>query len=102
MGYLASRHKKSKNLILKNLKLLLHDKSMFVRSTACAAICNIFHSTNDEEIISLFEDIIQSDPNDEVKVAATECIKLVKSDHEHKKENLPQIDQSTNQQKLRN
>ena len=33
MGYLASRHKESKNFILKNLKLLLHDKSMFVRST---------------------------------------------------------------------
>jgi hypothetical protein len=52
MGYLASNHEESAELILYNLKQLLHDKSIFVRSTACAAICNIFHSTNDKEIIS--------------------------------------------------
>ena len=91
MGYLASSHEESKNSMMENLKLLLHDKSMFVRSTACAAICNIFHSTNDKEIISLFNNTTQSDPNDEVKVTATECIKFVKT-HEHIKEKPPEID----------
>ena len=91
MGYLASSHEESKNSIMENLKLLLHDKSIFVRSTACAAICNIFHSTNDKEIISLFNNIIQSDSNDEVKITANECINFVKT-HEHIREKPPEID----------
>jgi hypothetical protein len=92
LGYLASSHEEFKNSIMKNLKLLIYDKSIFVRSTACAAISNIFHNTNDKEIINLFNNIIQSDSNDEVKITANECISLVKT-HEHIKEDKePEID----------
>lgn len=64
---------------MENLKLLLNDKSILVRNTACAAICNIFQGTNDKEIINLFNNIIQSDSNNEVKITADECIKIVKT-----------------------
>jgi len=64
---------------MENLKLLLNDKSILVRNTACAAICNIFQGKNDKEIINLFNNIIQSDLNNEVKITADECIKIVKT-----------------------
>ena len=50
-----------------------------------------FTVQNDKEIISLFNNIIQSDSNDEVKITANECINFVKT-HEHIREKPPEID----------
>lgn len=79
LGYMA-RYGKNRSNIVNRLIELLHDESLYVRNSACAAIANALEGTNDDHAKKVLKKVSDEDVNPIVRATAKACIDIVK-DH---------------------